>query len=155
MVRVRGPLGRLRVSVGERRRFAADDFRCDDVLTRFLVREFVHDVKHHLLHDPPFPVNHVRAQHDSALALDPESITVTEGVGGLDGENPSRQSGDALLGEAGTASFCNIQSGALEASNVDLTAQLVQMITAQRNFQANAQAIETADAITQTVINIR
>ena len=67
----------------------------------------------------------------------------------------SFQSGDALLGEAGTASFGNIQSGALEASNVDLTAQLVQMITAQRNFQANAQVIETADTITQTVINIR
>ncbi len=67
----------------------------------------------------------------------------------------SFQSGDALLGEAGTASFGNIQSGALEASNVDLTAQLVQMITAQRNFQANAQMISTADTITQTVINIR
>ena len=67
----------------------------------------------------------------------------------------SFQSGDALLGEAGTASFGNIQSGALEASNVDLTAQLVQMITSQRNFQANAQMIETSDAITQTVINIR
>ncbi len=67
----------------------------------------------------------------------------------------SFQSGDALLGEAGTASFGNIQSGALEASNVDLTAQLVNMITAQRNFQANAQAISTADTITQTVINIR
>jgi len=67
----------------------------------------------------------------------------------------SFQSGDALLGEAGTASFGNLQSGALEASNVDLTAQLVQMITAQRNFQANAQMISTADTITQTVINIR
>lgn len=67
----------------------------------------------------------------------------------------SFQSGDALLGEAGTASFGGIQSGALEASNVDLTAQLVQMITAQRNFQANAQMISTADTITQTVINIR
>jgi len=67
----------------------------------------------------------------------------------------SFQSGDALLGEAGTASFGNIQSGALEASNVDLTAQLVQMITAQRNFQANAQMISTADTVTQTVINIR
>ncbi len=67
----------------------------------------------------------------------------------------SFQSGSALLGEAGTASFGNVQSGALEASNVDLTAQLVQMITAQRNFQANAQMISTADTITQTVINIR
>jgi flagellar hook protein FlgE len=64
-------------------------------------------------------------------------------------------SGDALLGEAGTASFGSVQSGALEASNVDLTAQLVQMITAQRNFQANAQMISTADTVTQTVINIR
>jgi flagellar hook protein FlgE len=67
----------------------------------------------------------------------------------------SSASGDALLGEAGTASFGNIQSGALEASNVDLTAQLVKMITSQRNFQANAQVISTSDAITQTVINIR
>ncbi len=67
----------------------------------------------------------------------------------------SSQSGDALLGEAGTASFGNVQSGALESSNVDLTAQLVKMITAQRNFQANAQVISTADAVTQTVINIR
>ncbi len=67
----------------------------------------------------------------------------------------SFQSGDVLLGEAGTASFGTIQSGGLEASNVDLTAQLVQMITAQRNFQANAQMIEAADAVTQTVINIR
>ncbi len=64
-------------------------------------------------------------------------------------------SGDALRGEAGTASFGLIQSGALEASNVDLTDQLVNMITAQRNFQANAQVISTADAITQTIINIR
>jgi flagellar hook protein FlgE len=67
----------------------------------------------------------------------------------------SFQSGDALLGEAGTASFGSIQSGALESSNVDLTAQLVQMITSQRNFQANAQVISTADTVTQTVINIR
>lgn len=64
-------------------------------------------------------------------------------------------SGDALRGEAGTASFGLVQAGALEASNVDLTKQLVNMITAQRNFQANAQVISTADAITQTIINIR
>ena len=64
-------------------------------------------------------------------------------------------SGDALRGEAGTASFGLIQSGALESSNVDLTAQLVSMINAQRNFQANAQVISTADEVTQTIINIR
>jgi flagellar hook protein FlgE len=64
-------------------------------------------------------------------------------------------SGDAIRGSAGTGSFGQIQAGALEASNVDLTEQLVNMITAQRNFQANAQMISTADQVTQTIINIR
>ncbi len=64
-------------------------------------------------------------------------------------------SGVPVRGEAGSTVFGEIQSGALEASNVDLTAQLVNMITAQRNFQANAQMISTSDQITQTVINIR
>ena len=64
-------------------------------------------------------------------------------------------SGQALKGQAGNAGLGLIQSGALEASNVDLTEQLVNMITAQRNFQANAQMISTADAVTQTIINIR
>jgi flagellar hook protein FlgE len=61
----------------------------------------------------------------------------------------------AQLGEAGTSSFGQIQSGALEASNVDIAAQLVNLITAQRNFQANAEVISTADNITQTIINMR
>lgn len=65
------------------------------------------------------------------------------------------ESGQALLGEAGTSNLGLLESGALEASNVDLTAELVQMITAQRNFQANAQMISTADTVTQTIINIR
>jgi flagellar hook protein FlgE len=64
-------------------------------------------------------------------------------------------SGDAVRGSAGTGSFGLIQAGALESSNVDLTEQLVNMITAQRNFQANAQMISTADQVTQTIINIR
>jgi flagellar hook protein FlgE len=64
-------------------------------------------------------------------------------------------SGPALRGEAGSGSLGIVQSGALESSNVDLTAQLVNMITAQRNFQANAQMIQTSDQITQTIINIR
>lgn len=67
----------------------------------------------------------------------------------------SFESGQVQLGSAGTSNFGNIQSGALEASNVDLAAQLVNLIVAQRNFQANAQVISTADAITQTIINIR
>lgn len=64
-------------------------------------------------------------------------------------------SGTATAGEAGTGNFGLVQSGALETSNVDLTAQLVKLITAQRNFQANSKAIETANTITQTIINIR
>lgn len=64
-------------------------------------------------------------------------------------------SGQVLAGEAGTGVFGLVQSGALEASNVDLTAELVGLITAQRNFQANSKAIETNNAITQTIINLR
>lgn len=64
-------------------------------------------------------------------------------------------SGQALRGQAGTSGFGLIQSGALESSNIDITEQLVNMITAQRNFQANAQMISTADAVTQTIINMR
>jgi len=64
-------------------------------------------------------------------------------------------SGQALRGQAGNSGFGLVQSGALEASNVDITTQLVNMITAQRNFQANAQMISTSDQITQTIINIR
>ncbi|HFD79959.1 MAG TPA: flagellar hook protein FlgE [Gammaproteobacteria bacterium] len=64
-------------------------------------------------------------------------------------------SGAPLVGGPGTGAAGLIQSGALEGSNVDLTEELVNMITAQRNFQANAQVITTADTITQTIINIR
>jgi len=64
-------------------------------------------------------------------------------------------SGSVIAGEAGSGRFGLIQSGALEASNVDLTQQLVNLITAQRNFQANARSIETANTLTQTIIQIR
>ncbi|MBQ0797206.1 flagellar hook protein FlgE [Zhongshania sp.] len=64
-------------------------------------------------------------------------------------------SGSPRVGEAGSSNFGLLQSGALESSNVDLTSQLVEMITAQRNFQANTQMISTADAVTQAIINIR
>jgi len=64
-------------------------------------------------------------------------------------------SGSVVQGVAGGSGFGNIQSGALEESNVDTTSALVSMITAQRAFQANAQMIQTNDQITQTIINIR
>jgi flagellar hook protein FlgE len=63
-------------------------------------------------------------------------------------------SGTVVSGVAGSAGFGSIQSGALESSNVDLTTQLVDMISAQRAFQANAQVITTANSESQTVINI-
>ncbi len=64
-------------------------------------------------------------------------------------------SGAALTGAPGSTNLGLVQSGALEDSNVDITRELVDMIKAQRNFQANAQVISTADTITQTIINIR
>ena len=64
-------------------------------------------------------------------------------------------SGEPRIGAPGTSDFGQVASGALEASTVDLTEQLVNMIVAQRNFQANSQRLSTQDQITQTVINIR
>ncbi len=64
-------------------------------------------------------------------------------------------SGEPVIGGPGTASLGLIQSGALEDSNVDLSEQLVNLIIAQRNFQASAKTIETADSVTQTIINLR
>jgi flagellar hook protein FlgE len=64
-------------------------------------------------------------------------------------------SGEPRIGAPDTSDFGQIESGALESSTVDLTEELVNMIVAQRNFQANAQMISTQDEVTQTVINIR
>jgi len=64
-------------------------------------------------------------------------------------------SGAAVAGVAGNSGFGGIQSGSVEESNVDTTSALVDMITAQRNFQANAQMIQTDNQVTQTIINIR
>lgn len=64
-------------------------------------------------------------------------------------------SGPALVGVPGSASLGVLQSASIEESNVDLTAELVNMITQQRNYQANAQTIKTQDAIMQTLVNLR
>ncbi|MDA8225693.1 MAG: flagellar hook protein FlgE [Betaproteobacteria bacterium] len=64
-------------------------------------------------------------------------------------------SGPALAGVPGSASLGVLQSSATESSNVDLTKQLVDMITAQRDYQANAQTIKTEDAVTQTLLSLR
>jgi flagellar hook protein FlgE len=64
-------------------------------------------------------------------------------------------SGEPIVGAPGTANLGLINSGAVEDSNVELTEELVNMINAQRSFQANAQVISTADSMTQTLLNIR
>lgn len=65
------------------------------------------------------------------------------------------ESGDANIGTPGSGSLGVLQSGAVEESNVDLTAELVNMITQQRVYQANAQTIRTQDQILQTLVNLR
>ncbi len=64
-------------------------------------------------------------------------------------------SGDPLHGEPGTGNFGALRSGALEDSNVDITAELVNMMTAQRTYQANAQTIKTQDQVLSTLLNMR
>jgi len=67
----------------------------------------------------------------------------------------SFDSGNAIVGTAGSSSLGVIQSGALEESNVDLSQELVSLILAQRNYQANARAIETESTVTQAILQIR
>jgi len=67
----------------------------------------------------------------------------------------SASSGEPIRGEAGANNFGGIQSGALEGSNVDLAAQLVNLIVAQQHYQANAQTITTENSIMQAILNIR
>ncbi len=64
-------------------------------------------------------------------------------------------SGLPVVGAAGSGDLGAIQSAATESSNVDLTAELVNMITAQRIYQANAQSIKTQDAVLQTLVNLK
>ena len=64
-------------------------------------------------------------------------------------------SGGPLIGPPNTGSLGVLQSSAVEESNVDLTAELVNLITAQRFYQANAQTIKTQDQVLQTLVNLR
>jgi flagellar hook protein FlgE len=64
-------------------------------------------------------------------------------------------SGEALAGEATTGTFGDINSSALEQANVNLTSELIDLIIAQRNFQANSRALEVNNTLNQTILNIR
>ncbi len=65
------------------------------------------------------------------------------------------ESGNPMVGAPTSGSLGALQSNAVEDSNVDLTAELVNMITAQRVYQANAQTIKTQDQVMQTLVNLR
>ena len=64
-------------------------------------------------------------------------------------------SGEPKLGSPGADGFGNLMSSTIERSNVDITEELVNLIAAQRNFQANAKALDTASQISETIFNIR
>ncbi len=85
------------------------------------------------------------------------NFTNPQGLQSLGGNQwaETAESGVPMSGSPGAGSLGMIQSGALEQSNVDLTAELVNMITAQRLYQANAQTIRTQDQIMQTIVNLR
>lgn len=68
---------------------------------------------------------------------------------------PSGDSGDATYSAGGTGQAGQVNSGMLERSNVDITEELVALIAAQRNFQANAKAIDAANQLTTTINNLR
>ena len=90
-------------------------------------------------------------QLEIASFRNPQGLTPTGGNGWV----RSFSSGGPILGVPGDGNLGVLQSGALEESNVDLTAELVDMITAQRVYQANAQSIKTQDQVLQTIVNLR
>ena len=80
-----------------------------------------------------------------------------QGLQPLGGNNwaETSTSGTPLTGAPGSSSLGVLQTSAVEDSNVDLTAELVNMITAQRVYQANAQTVKTQDQVLQTLVNLR
>lgn len=74
---------------------------------------------------------------------------------GLTKWEATSDSGQPEFGQPGVGNYGQIRSGSLERSNVDLAEEMVALLGAQRNFQANARAIDTATAITQTVLNLQ
>ncbi|MGP3507786.1 flagellar hook protein FlgE [Paracidovorax citrulli] len=94
-----------------------------------------------------------RAEGQVALA----SFRNTQGLASVGNNNwvETFQSGQPVLGTPTEGKFGGLRSGALEDSNVDLTAELVNMMTAQRAYQANAQTIKTQDQVMSTLVNLR
>ena len=102
----------------------------------------------------------VRYSNGRALPLGQVALADFDNPQGLQqiGDNSwaeTNASGGPVIFSPGTGSLGTIQGGALETSNVDLATELVNLITAQRNYQANSQTISAANTITQTILNIR
>ncbi len=103
---------------------------------------------------------YARYSNGDDKALGQVALTTFNNAQGLEakGNNlwtESFASGTPRTAAPDSSNLGKIQAGSLEASTVDLTEQLVNMITAQRNFQANSQMVSTQDQITQTIINLR
>ena len=101
-----------------------------------------------------------RYSNGAAIALGQVALANFNNLQGMTptGENAwaeSQNSGVARIGAPKSSEFGELLSGTLESSTVDLTEQLVNMITAQRNFQSNAQMLSTQNELTQTIINLR
>ena len=96
-------------------------------------------------------------QTKSAGQVEIANFRNVQGLSPLGGNSWSRtySSGEPIVGVPGDGNLGVLQAGALEESNVDLTAELVNMITAQRVYQANAQTIKTQDQVLQTLVNLR
>ena len=96
-------------------------------------------------------------QTKSAGQVEFANFRNVQGLSPLGGNAWSRTyaSGEPIVGVPGDGNLGVLQAGALEESNVDLTAELVSMITAQRVYQANAQTIKTQDQVLQTLVNLR
>ena len=94
-----------------------------------------------------------RAEGQIALA----SFRNTQGLAAVGGNNwvETYESGQPVRGAPTDGNFGALRAGALEDSNVDLTAELVNMMTAQRAYQANAQTIKTQDQVMSTLVNLR
>ncbi|GMV60700.1 MAG: flagellar hook protein FlgE [Burkholderiaceae bacterium] len=94
-----------------------------------------------------------RAQGQIVLA----NFVNAQGLAALGGNEwaETSESGQPLVATPGSGNLGTLQSGALEEANVDLTEELVKMITAQRVYQANAQTIRTQDQVMQTIVNLR
>ena len=86
------------------------------------------------------------ATFTSAQGLSQQGNTIYSATG---------SSGTRSYGEPGSSGIGTLAGGAKERSNVDITEELVNLISAQRNFQSNAKAMETSGALTSTLINMR